>query len=52
MLSFYLTIPPQALWEQSVLVVKDALKDARLDPEQIAAMGITTQRSSFCLWNR
>ena len=48
----YLTIPPQALWEQSVLVVKDALKDARLDPEQIAAMGITTQRSSFCLWNR
>ncbi|XP_047518640.1 putative glycerol kinase 5 [Pieris napi] len=48
----YVEIDPDELWNSVVDVINKALKSAKLNPRQITAMGISTQRSTFTTWSR
>ncbi|XP_052121374.1 putative glycerol kinase 5, partial [Frankliniella occidentalis] len=48
----YVEIDPEVLWESSRKVVEDAIKAAGLRPEQVTALGVSTQRSTFVTWDR
>ncbi len=43
---------PDMLWQALLSVVKRLFKSSGVEPGRIAAMGITNQRGSFCLWER
>jgi len=43
---------PRVLYETCVEVTRQALREAGLKPERIAAMGIATQRATSLLWDR
>lgn len=43
---------PEEIWSSQLAVAKAALKKAKIDPSQIAAIGITNQRETTLLWNR
>jgi len=43
---------PEEIWESVVWSVKAALKAAKLDAKQIAAIGITNQRETTLIWDR
>ncbi|XP_038050070.1 putative glycerol kinase 5 [Patiria miniata] len=45
-------ILPDVLWEKFTTAVKDAITQAKLEPEQVVAMGISTLRATFITWNR
>ncbi|XP_012258819.2 putative glycerol kinase 5 [Athalia rosae] len=47
----YVEIDPDHLWESILQVMKDALRDANLQANQITCLGISTQRGSFTTWN-
>ena len=40
------------IWEKTVRTMRGAVKDAGADPEEIAAVAITTQRATWTFWNR
>jgi putative glycerol kinase 5 len=40
------------LWQQAQDVIKDAIANAGLTPNDIRCMGITTQRNTFIMWDR
>jgi glycerol kinase len=40
------------IWASCVTVIKDALQKAKIDPQQIAAIGITNQRETTIVWDR
>ncbi|WP_440989468.1 glycerol kinase GlpK [Haloarchaeobius baliensis] len=42
---------PMEIWENTKSVVSTALDQADLDPEQLAALGITNQRETTVLWD-
>ena len=42
---------PEMLW-QALLKTVRAVFSSGVDPEEVAAFGITNQRSSFCIWER
>ena len=42
---------PELLW-QALLKTVRAIFDSGIRPEEVAAFGITNQRSSFCIWER
>jgi glycerol kinase len=42
---------PMEIWENTKSVVQTALSEANLDPEQLAALGITNQRETTLLWD-
>ncbi|KAK3911022.1 Putative glycerol kinase 5, partial [Frankliniella fusca] len=48
----YVEIDPEVLWESSKKVVEDAIRAAGLRPEQVTALGVSTQRSTFVTWDR
>ncbi|XP_066565724.1 glycerol kinase 5 [Amia ocellicauda] len=48
----WVEMDPEKLWQQFIAVVKGAVHDAGLQMKQIAALGISTQRSTFTTWNR
>jgi glycerol kinase len=43
---------PVEIWERSSSVVQTALNSAKLQPGDLAAMGITNQRETTVVWNR
>nr|WP_312855975.1 glycerol kinase GlpK [Nocardioides stalactiti] len=43
---------PVEIWERTSAVVKTALGKARLDPSDLAAVGITNQRETTVVWDR
>ncbi|GLV42202.1 uncharacterized protein CBL_03789 [Carabus blaptoides fortunei] len=48
----YVEINPEKLWETVEECIKDAIIDSKLSPGQITCLGISTQRCSFCCWNK
>jgi glycerol kinase len=42
----------QEIWESQLRVLTDAIKDARLTRDDIAAIGITNQRETTVVWER
>ena len=40
------------IWQTSIDTAKQVLIDAKVDPQQIAAIGITNQRETTLLWDR
>ncbi|XP_013163208.1 PREDICTED: putative glycerol kinase 5 [Papilio xuthus] len=48
----FVEIDPEELWVSIIEAVKKSLQDASLSAGQIAAMGISTQRSTFITWSR
>ena len=43
---------PEAIWASQLKVARDALTNAQVEPNQIAAIGITNQRETTILWDR
>ena len=43
---------PEMLWQALCTTVRALFADGSIKPAEIAAIGITNQRSSFCLWDR
>lgn len=43
---------PVEIWERSTSVVQTALNSAKLQPTDLAAMGVTNQRETTVVWNR
>ena len=43
---------PEAIWSSQLAVACDVLKQASLEPGQIAAIGVTNQRETTILWDR
>lgn len=42
----------EEIWQSCVAVIKQVIRNARISPRQIAAIGITNQRETTVLWNR
>jgi glycerol kinase len=40
------------IWDVTIGVIKDALEDAGVSPDQIAGIGITNQRETVVVWDR
>jgi glycerol kinase len=43
---------PAAIWASVTTALRDALRQARIDPAHIAAVGITNQRETSLIWDR
>ncbi|ELZ98881.1 glycerol kinase [Haloferax mucosum ATCC BAA-1512] len=43
---------PNEIWENTKVVINEALDDALLDAEQLEAIGITNQRETTIIWDR
>lgn len=43
---------PEAIWSSQLSVARQALQRARLQPERLAAIGVTNQRETAILWER
>lgn len=42
---------PEELWDESLLVLREALRLAKLDPAAVAAIGIVSQRATALAWD-
>ena len=43
---------PEAIWSSQLSVARQALQRARLQPDRLAAVGVTNQRETAILWER
>lgn len=43
---------PEEIWSSQLGVAGEALRDARIEPSQVAAIGLTNQRETTILWDR
>ncbi|AHF79704.1 glycerol kinase GlpK [Thermococcus paralvinellae] len=43
---------PEEIWDAQLRAIKTALENAKITPEQIAAIGITNQRETTIIWNK
>ncbi|MEG3907687.1 glycerol kinase GlpK [Microcoleus sp. w2-18bC1] len=43
---------PDEIWQRTQSVIKNALEIGNIDPEDIAALGITNQRETTIVWDR
>lgn len=43
---------PVEIWERSSSAVQSALNAAKLQPSDLAALGVTNQRETTVVWNR
>ena len=43
---------PQEIWEAQKKAFKDVLKLSRVNPSQVAGIGVTNQRETTILWDR
>jgi len=43
---------PEEIWQRTQSVIKNALEIGNIDPQDIAALGITNQRETTIVWNR
>nr|WP_252901453.1 FGGY family carbohydrate kinase [Vulcanisaeta sp. JCM 14467] len=42
---------PIEIWEKTKLVIKEVLEYTRVDPREIAAIGVTNQRETTVIWD-
>ncbi|MCC6065643.1 MAG: glycerol kinase GlpK [Thermofilum sp.] len=42
---------PVEIWENTKIVVREAIERAKVDPREIAAIGVTNQRETVVVWN-
>jgi len=43
---------PMEIWERTQEVIRGAIAKAKVDPKEIAAIGVTNQRETTIVWNR
>src|SRR3989339_2267384 len=43
---------PEAIWSSQIETAREAIARARLEPRQMAALGVTNQRETTVLWDR
>ncbi len=43
---------PEEIWKAQILAAREAIKRAKLEPGDIAAIGITNQRETTIIWDR
>ncbi|MEM1508289.1 MAG: glycerol kinase GlpK [Thermofilaceae archaeon] len=43
---------PMEIWENTKLCMKEALEKARVDPRNLAAIGVTNQRETIVVWDQ
>ncbi|WP_297501794.1 glycerol kinase GlpK [Thermococcus sp.] len=43
---------PEEIWEAQLRAIKSAIKRAKVEPGQIAAIGVTNQRETTIVWDR
>ncbi|MBL9092140.1 MAG: glycerol kinase GlpK [Planctomycetaceae bacterium] len=43
---------PEAIWESQLATAREALRSAKIEASQIAAIGLTNQRETAILWER
>jgi glycerol kinase len=43
---------PEAIWSTQLAVARQVIANARVEPSQIAAIGVTNQRETTILWDR
>jgi glycerol kinase len=43
---------PEQIWERTQSVIKGALQKGKIDPQDIAAVGITNQRETALVWDK
>ncbi|XP_059544269.1 putative glycerol kinase 5 isoform X5 [Myotis daubentonii] len=48
----WVEIDPDVLWLQFVAVIKESVKAAGIEMNQIVGLGISTQRATFITWNK
>ncbi|XP_040830666.1 putative glycerol kinase 5 [Ochotona curzoniae] len=48
----WVEIDPDVLWAQFIAVIKDSVKAAGIQMNQIVGLGISTQRATFITWNK
>ncbi|XP_057594233.1 putative glycerol kinase 5 isoform X2 [Hippopotamus amphibius kiboko] len=48
----WVEIDPDVLWLQFVAVIKESVKAARIEMNQIVGLGISTQRATFITWDK
>ncbi|XP_049641338.1 putative glycerol kinase 5 [Suncus etruscus] len=48
----WVEIDPEVLWTQFVAVIKESVKAAGIEMNQIMGLGISTQRATFITWNK
>jgi len=42
---------PTEIWEQTQIVVREALESSKVEPHEIAAVGVTNQRETTVVWD-
>lgn len=45
-------IIPDVLWNQFITTIREAIQDSGIPANQIAAIGLSTQRATFTTWNK
>jgi glycerol kinase len=48
----HVTHDPEAIWSSQIEVAREAIAAASIEPEQIAAIGVTNQRETTLVWDR
>ncbi|KAM8770694.1 glycerol kinase 5 isoform 1-T1 [Rhynchonycteris naso] len=48
----WVEIDPDVLWLQFVVVIKESVKAAGIEMNQVVGLGISTQRATFITWNK
>ncbi|KAM5335512.1 glycerol kinase 5 isoform 2-T2 [Glossophaga mutica] len=48
----WVEIDPDVLWLQFIAVIKESVKEAEIEMNQIVGLGISTQRATFITWNK
>lgn len=43
---------PEEIWAAQLTAIKNALRSARIEPEKVAAIGVTNQRETTILWDK
>ncbi len=43
---------PEEIWDAQLRAIKDAIQSARIEPNQIAAIGVTNQRETTLVWDK
>jgi glycerol kinase len=43
---------PEAIWQSQLATAREAIQGAKIEPSQIAAIGVTNQRETTILWDR
>ncbi|MFQ6095650.1 MAG: FGGY family carbohydrate kinase, partial [Candidatus Bathyarchaeia archaeon] len=42
---------PLEIWQKTQRIIKETLENSRIEPDEIAAIGVTNQRETTAVWN-